>query len=122
VPLPFLKCLFGRLRVSKISYSEFVNLYNTEEGHNPYSTQHSVKGAEYDDVFVVLDNGRWNDYNFKSLFESNGTESVIDRTRKIFYVCCSRAKNNLVVYYPNPSGAAIAQAKRWFGSENVLQV
>lgn len=106
-------------RIKQVAYEEFVNLYNTEQGHNPFSTQHSVKGSEYDNVFIVLDNGNWNQYNFKYLFENSGSSSVIERTRKMFYVCCSRAKSNLVVYFPDPTENTIAKANEWFGEENV---
>lgn len=109
-------------RVSEVPYDEFIHLYDTEKGNNPFSTQHSVKGAEYENVFIVLDNGRWNQYNFRSLFEDAGTASVIERTRKMFYVCCSRARNNLVVYFPEPTQAVLAKAKDWFGNDNVLDV
>jgi len=109
-------------RVRKVPYEEFTHLYDTEKGNNPFSTQHSVKGAEYENVFVVLDNGRWNQYNFKSLFEDSGTESVKERTRKMFYVCCSRAKGNLVVYFPSPTTAVLARARIWFGDENVFDL
>ena len=92
---------------------------NTE----PYSTQHGIKGAEFDNVFVILDNGRWNQYNFKYLFEeTKEKESVIERTQKMFYVCCSRAKKNLVVFYHKPSNAVLEKAKEWFGSENIHEV
>ncbi len=109
-------------RVSQVSYEEFIHLYDTEMGNNPFSTQHSVKGAEYENVFIVLDNGKWNQYNFKSLLENSGTESVRERTRKMFYVCCSRAKNNLVVYFPAPSKVVISGAENWFGEENVIEI
>ncbi len=78
-------------RVKSLPFTEIVNLYKFEEDLTPYSTQHGIKGAEFDNVFVTLDNGRWNQYNFKYLFEeTSGKESVIERTQKIFYVCCSR--------------------------------
>jgi len=109
-------------RVREVSYEEFIHLYDTENGNNPFSTQHSVKGAEYDNVFVVLDNGNWNQYNFKALFEDSGSDSVRERTRKMFYVCCSRAKNNLVVYFPAPTVGVISKAKDWFGEEHVFEV
>jgi DNA helicase II / ATP-dependent DNA helicase PcrA len=89
---------------------------------SPYSTQHGVKGAEFDNVFVVLDNGRWNQYNFKYLFENNGNPNVLEKTRKIFYVACSRAKNNLVVYFPQPTQRVINKASEWFGDENVIEI
>ena len=61
-----------------------------------FSTQHNIKGAEFDNVFLVLDNGNWSQYNFEYLFDNRtDKESVLERTRKIFYVCCTRAKKNL---------------------------
>lgn len=87
---------------------------------SPYSTQHGIKGAEFNNVLVIMDNGNWSTYNFKYYFEETPEkESVIQRTKRIFYVCCSRAKDNLIVYYPNPTTQIIEQAKRLFGDENV---
>jgi len=105
-----------------ISYSQFRNLYAYEQGFSPYSTQHGVKGTEFNNVFVILDNGNWNMYNFKSLFENQGNPKVIERTRKVFYVCCSRTKDNLIVYFNQPTNAVISQAQAWFGQANVHQV
>jgi DNA helicase-2/ATP-dependent DNA helicase PcrA len=109
-------------RVKSLPFAEIVNLYKFEEDLTPYSTQHGIKGAEFNNVFVILYNGRWNQYNFKYLFEeTRGKESVIKRTQKMFYVCCSRAKKNLVVFYHKPSDAVLAKATDWFGSENNVQ-
>lgn len=105
-----------------IQYKEIQNLYRYRQELSPYSTQHGVKGAEFDNVFVVLDNGRWNQYNFKYLFENNGNPNVLEKTRKIFYVACSRAKNNLVVYFPQPTQQVINKAKEWFGDTNVMGI
>lgn len=116
------RCEYLYERVKQVPYRELVNLYDTEQGHNPFSTQHSVKGSEYENVFIVLDNGNWNQYNFKYLFENSGTTSVVERTRKMFYVCCSRAKKNLVVYFPDPTESTIIKAKEWFGEENIKLV
>jgi DNA helicase-2/ATP-dependent DNA helicase PcrA len=97
--------------------------YNYVEGYSPYSTQHGVKGAEFENVLVILDNGGWNKYNFKHLFEGTlDKEDIINRTQKIFYVCCSRAKNNLVIFYHKPSAAAITKAKELFGNDNVREI
>jgi DNA helicase-2/ATP-dependent DNA helicase PcrA len=40
----------------------------------------------------------------------------------MFYVCCSRAKKNLVVFYHKPSDNVLKEAKDWFGSDNVQEV
>ena len=111
-------------RVSQIKYEEFHNLYEYLEGRTPFSTQHKTKGTEYDDVFVILDNGRWNNYNFEKLFTGGDAASakVVERTKKIFYVCCTRAKSRLAVYYDRPSSAVIAKAEEWFGEENLIRL
>lgn len=106
-------------RVMKVKFKELVCVYKFIEDYTPYSTQHNIKGAEFDNVFVVLDNGGWRNYNFEYLFTSTGNESVINRTQKLFYVCCSRSKKKLVVFFHKPSMGAIAKAKSWFGLENV---
>lgn len=108
-------------RVKQLEFKEFQNLFNYLEGYTPFSTQHKIKGREFNNVLVVLDNGNWSNYNFQYLFENNGTPSVLERTQKLFYVCCTRAKENLVVYYHDPSSAILAKANEWFGSENVVQ-
>lgn len=107
-------------KVKKVKFTEFQNLYSYLEGYTPFSTQHKIKGAEFNNVLVVLDNGKWNNFNFQSLFTDTGTsDSVLSRTKKIFYVCCTRAKDKLVVYYHNPSDEIIQKANQWFGKDNV---
>jgi len=108
--------------VGEVGYEEFLKLYDFIEGKTPFSTQHKVKGAQFDSVLVVMDNGRWNDYNFEYLFEERGNTTVLERTQKIFYVCCTRSKERLVVFYKNPTPRTIAKAKDWFGVNNVVQV
>lgn len=102
-------------RVIKVKFTEFQKLYQYLEGYTPFSTQHKIKGAEFDNVLVVLDNGNWNKYNFNYLFEETGNASVLERTKKLFYVCSTRSKKSLVVYYKDPSKKALETALRWFG-------
>lgn len=109
-------------RVKDVEFSEFQKLFEYLEGQTPFSTKHKTKGAEFDNVLVILDNGGWNNYNFNNLFLETGTPSVLDRTQKIFYVCCTRAKENLAVFFHNPSAHVIEKAKTWFGSTNVIEV
>ena len=88
-----------------------------------FSTQHNIKGAEFDNVLLVLDNGNWSQYIFEYLFENRtDKESVLERTRKIFYVCCTRAKKNLIVLYHKPSDTSIEFAKTLFGAKNVIDI
>lgn len=109
-------------RVKTVRYSEFQLLYKYLEGKTPFSTQHKTKGAEYDNVLVILDNGGWNNYNFENLFLSNGSESVLSRTQKIFYVCCTRAKEKLVIFYHQPNPKVIDRAKALFGDDSVISI
>jgi DNA helicase-2/ATP-dependent DNA helicase PcrA len=110
-------------RVSQVPYQEFRNLYQYLEGATPFSTQHKTKGAEFDNVFVILDNGNWRNYNFEKLFTSEDfNNSVVKRTRKLFYVCCTRAKNNLAVYYKCPSQQVLDKAVEWFGEGNIIKI
>jgi DNA helicase-2/ATP-dependent DNA helicase PcrA len=111
-------------RFKQIKYSEFHKLYEYLEGRTPFSTQHKTKGTEFDDVFVILDNGRWNNYNFEKLFtvEDAGQDKVTERTKKTFYVCCTRAMEQLAVYYDHPSEDVIAKAREWFGDDNMINI
>lgn len=113
--------IYDKVRIlPSIQLMSYYSYYNS---YSPYSTQHGIKGAEFENVLVVMDNGRWNNYNFKYFFEQTpGKESVIERTERIFYVCCSRAKNNLIVYYPNPTNSVLEKAKELFGAENVKKM
>jgi DNA helicase-2/ATP-dependent DNA helicase PcrA len=84
--------LYNRVKI--LPYSQFRALFRYIEGHTPFSTQHKTKGREFENVLIVLDNGSWNHYNFKTLFIGGSSENVLRRTRKIFYVCCTRAMEN----------------------------
>jgi len=109
-------------RVVELPFAEFQCLYAYLEGHSPFLTQHKTKGREYQRVLTVLDNGGWNNYNFKYLFEGSGSESVRERTAKIFYVCCTRAMEELAVFYHDPPDTVVTKAQEWFGTENILDL
>lgn len=117
-------------RLKEVKFKEFQNLFAYLNGKTPFSTQHKIKGEEYNNVLVLLDNGNWSKYNFEYLFDDNIVNSlstakalsyqkILDRTEKLFYVCCTRAKEDLVVYYHNPTQPIIDKAKIWFGLSNV---
>lgn len=109
-------------QVCDLAFSEFQSLYRYIDGKTPFSTQHKTKGREFDNVLVVMDNGRWNNYNFEAFFTGDGKDTVIERTNKIVYVCCTRAKKNLAFFYPEPSDAVIEKAKELFGEDNVIDL
>jgi len=110
-------------KIKPLPFTQVMAYFKYYNDFSPYSTQHGIKGAEFDNVLVIMDNGKWNNYNFKYYFEKiAGKESIINRTERIFYVCCSRAINNLVIYYPEPTPQIIAQAKILFGDSNVHSI
>ena len=80
---------------------------------SPYSTQHGVKGAEYPDVIVVLDDdeGTHRQYSYDKLFgltPSSSGDGTVTRTRRLLYVCASRATRALaIVFYATEVNAAI---------------
>lgn len=120
-------------RIENIRFEVFQNLYHYLEGRRPFSTQHKIKGLEYENVLVVLDNGGWNKYNFEYVFDDtifsaltsakkNTYSKIKQRTEKLLYVCCTRAKDNLVVFYPSPSLEVIEGAKKLFGDLNCINL
>ena len=120
-------------RVKDIPFQEFQNLYLYLEGYTPFSTQHKIKGLEFENVLIVLHNGGWNNYNFEYLFDAKieGTLNpsqkksyprILHRTKKLFYVCCTRAKDNLIVYYPSPSPNVLEGAITLLGVENCVNL
>lgn len=109
-------------RVKDVKFSEFQELYKYLEGFTPFSTQHKTKGTEFDNILVILDNGGWNNYNFEKMFNGTASESVMNRSKKIFYVCCTRAKENLAVYFYDPSHIVISKAGELFGVDNVINL
>ena len=109
-------------RIKKISFKEYRNSTLYLKEFSPISTQHSIKGSEFDNVLVVLESN-WNKYDFKTLFgKGSKNENVKKRTRKLFYVCMTRAKKNLVIYMPTEDLEIINSAKDYFGEENVLSI
>jgi DNA helicase-2/ATP-dependent DNA helicase PcrA len=83
-----------------IPYKEISNYRAVLQDNLPYSTKHGVKGDEFQNVLVVLDDAgaNWNQYSFGKLLAGTDTSEVRSkRTRNLFYVCCSRAKDKLIV-------------------------
>lgn len=105
-----------------VPYVEVTRYRAVFEENLPYSTKHGVKGDEFDNVIVILDDpgANWNQYAFGKLLSGVDTsESRLKRTRNLFYVCCSRARVNLAVVNVAPMGAAAPKIKELFGDQFV---
>ena len=111
-------------RVKKVNFKEVECLYKYVENETVYSTQHGIKGAEFNNVLVFLDKSANTKLNYKALFEKTvDKESIIERTQKLFYVCCTRAMDDLIVFYNDEySEEVIEQAKIWFGEKNIFNI
>ena len=117
-------------QVVQVPYAEFLSLYRYLEGQTPFSTQHKTKGDEFDNVLVVMDNGKWSSYNFDKLLKDVGSPGsspakdagILERTRKIFYVCCTRSKENLAVFFTSPPQNVLAGARKLFGNDWVINI
>jgi len=105
-------------------------------GVSQFDTHQGVKGLEFPRVMVVIsdEEARGFLFNYDKLFgakgksktdldnEAAGKETTIDRTRRLFYVTCSRAERSLaIVYYAeNPTASRDAMLKQgWFAEDEV---
>lgn len=112
------------------AYADYVN------GTSPFGTHQGVKGLEFPRVMLVIsdEEARGFMFSYEKLFgakaksdtdlrnESTGQETTIDRTRRLFYVTCSRAEESLaiVAYSENPDAVRRqAVASGWFADNEV---
>ena len=108
-----------------IPYEELIAVAQFINESTPFSTKHGVKGAEFENVLVVLGRG-WNLYNWNQFLEwfpdgypANKEESFY-RNRNLFYVACSRPIKNLSLLFTQELSAdALATLEGWFGAENI---
>ena len=111
------------LRLEKLPFQEYVNSIAYLREYVSVITQHKVKGSEYENVLVLLDNGRWNQYNFNSIFgKGSSNEKVQNRTKKLFYVTITRAMKNLIVYMPCNDQQILEKAKDYFEQSDIVDV
>ncbi|AZA88349.1 ATP-dependent helicase [Chryseobacterium shandongense] len=108
-----------------LSYREILNFWKHIQNETVFSTKHGTKGDEYRNVLTVIDDTEWKqEYNFNKFFNDSEEKSERKlRTRNLFYVECSRAKENLVVLMLSKiDDIALQNIKNWFGAENVIDV
>lgn len=108
-----------------IEYPQFMRLYQVQQENTPFSTKHNTKGDEFDNVLVIIDDRAWSqNYNFNDYFSSNmENPERYKRTKNLFYVVCSRTKENLAVVCTSElAPVATTQIKEWFGEENYFEI
>ncbi|WP_081703961.1 UvrD-helicase domain-containing protein [Leifsonia aquatica] len=113
-----------------VSYSEVRALRSYLADNTVFSTKHSVKGAEFDDVIVLIGRG-WASYDFARMISGYARESErepkelrsFERSRNLFYVAASRAKHNLALLFVQElDDDALAVLTGWVGPENVVSI
>lgn len=113
-------------RLRAINYSEIQALRRYLDGSSPFETKHGVKGAEFENVLIIVGRG-WNMYNFNEMLELASAAAIpaarrdaYERNRNLFYVACSRPKRRLAILFTQlVSDAAMATLTDWFGAENI---
>lgn len=113
------------------SYDDYVN------HRSQFDTHQGVKGLEFDRVMVIIDDSEIKGFLFSydKLFgvkdlsnvdlknRENGKETSIERTQRLFYVTCTRAKNSLAVlmYTNNPERVKTETIRKgWFEENEII--
>jgi DNA helicase-2/ATP-dependent DNA helicase PcrA len=115
-----------------ISYKKYV------AGDLGFATHQGVKGLEFDRVMAILDDNDSKGFLFKyeKLFgteplsatdlknEKEGIDSSISRTRRLFYVICSRAQKSLAVvaYTKDPLALKKKAIQSWFKEDEIVML
>lgn len=93
----------------QLDYAQFIAVRDFLYPDAHFSTEHGVKGEEYDNVVFVISKG-WNQYQFETYAPMitghssipKGKESAFERNRNLFYVCCSRPRKRLFFFVTVP--------------------
>lgn len=109
-----------------LPYNELIALDAFIDGHTPFATKHGVKGAEFENVLVIVGRG-WNKYNFAQMLEwidagpPANREEFFESNRNLFYVACSRPKRRLALLFTQfLNGASLNKIAALFGAANVV--
>ena len=127
----------GAWRLALDAPFEQISKYNRYvRGVSRFDTHQGVKGLEFPRVMVVIsdDEARGFMFNYGKLMgikvktkadydnEAAGKETSLDRTRRLFYVTCSRAKQSLAIVYYSSDPIAVRDgliARNWFDADEI---
>lgn len=125
----FLDTDFGQMK----AYVSYI------DGTGGFGTHQGVKGLEFPRVMVVMDDSDMNGFlfSYEKLFgakarskadlenEATGKDSGITRTKRLFYVTCSRAEQSLALVAYSDDPVAVQHqvlANGWFSPEEISMV
>lgn len=93
----------------ELDYTQFISAMEFLYPEALFSTEHGVKGEEYDNIVFVISKG-WNMYQFEiyapmitgKVPVPSGKQTSFERNRNLFYVCCSRPRKRLFFFVTVP--------------------
>lgn len=114
---------------------ETYNAYISEKTR--FATHQGVKGLEFPHVMVILDDAEAKGFlfSYEKLFGAKeisdtdknniheGKDNSVSRTKRLFYVACSRAEDSLAILAYTSNPAVVKQAaveNRWFIEDEII--
>lgn len=114
-------------QLKDVKVSEFIHAVTFISPESQFSTDHGVKGEEYESVLFVIGRG-WNLYQFDKWMPMSGQQlnehdaASFERNRNLFYVCCSRPKKNLILFITIPLEGEFKRYLEYLvGAENIIE-
>lgn len=116
--------------------NELINYVNYIDGRSSFGTHQGVKGLQFERVMAILDDDEAGGFLFnydkflgvKSLSdndkknEAQGEDNALSRTRRLFYVICSRAEKSLAVVCYTKNSELLKNKlieKEWFDESEI---
>lgn len=123
-------------RALDLPWSQVANYVDYINGRLAIDTQQGVKGLEFERVLVVLDDSQasGNLFSYDRLMgikspsssdlknQADGKDTSFERTLRLFYVACTRAKNSLAIVHYSADPDSVRShliASGWFGDEEL---
>jgi DNA helicase-2/ATP-dependent DNA helicase PcrA len=123
----------------RVSFSQVEQYARYISDDAPFGTHQGVKGLEFDRVMVLMDPAeeRGFMFDYEKLFgakavsaadiknEREGKETSLDRTRRLFYVTCSRAMKSLAIVAYSESPQLVQRtmiANEWFQPDEIIMM
>jgi DNA helicase-2/ATP-dependent DNA helicase PcrA len=120
-------------------FSQLESYANYITDNSRFGTHQGIKGLEFPRVMVILDDedARGFLFSYDKLLgakeasatdeknELEGKETIYARTRRLFYVTCSRAKESLAVvaYTGSPEKVKSSVIKKgWFSEDEIIEI
>lgn len=121
------------------SWEQFEGYANYVSDQSCFGTHQGIKGLEFPRVMVILDDegSKGFQFSYEKLFgakelsdtdlknEAEGKDTTVKRTKRLFYVTCSRTEESLAVvaYTENPEAVkCTALESGWFNEDEIVIV